>query len=62
MLKVILALCAIVAVSFARDYPIRLQPELDNVDVEAYIKNERLLNFQVKCLFDEIPCDIVGRW
>jgi len=45
-----------------KEYRLRLQPELDVVDISKYIFNPRLLNLQIKCLLFDGPCDIVGRW
>ncbi|CAG7709757.1 unnamed protein product [Allacma fusca] len=41
----------------------RFQPELDSLDVDSYLKNERRVRLQFKCLLnDNAPCDAVGRW
>jgi len=41
---------------------LRVQPELDGVDVAKYLQNERLVRLQFKCLIFDGPCDIVGKW
>ncbi|CAG7722553.1 unnamed protein product [Allacma fusca] len=56
-----------IATSLARPqeekvYPARLQPELDSINVDHYLKNERLMNLQIKCVLYNGPCDVVGRW
>jgi len=43
-------------------YPLQYQPEVDALDISWYFRNERLIKLQVKCLFYNGPCDIVGRW
>ncbi|CAG7829505.1 unnamed protein product [Allacma fusca] len=48
--------------SQATEYTARLQPELDAIDVDSYLKNERFFNLQMKCILFEGPCDSVGRW
>jgi len=45
-----------------KQYPLRLQPELDGLDISHILKNERLLNFQIKCILYNGPCDVIGRW
>lgn len=44
------------------EYGIRLQPELDSIDVESYLTNDRLFNLQMNCILFDGPCDSVGRW
>jgi len=48
--------------SNALRHGIRLQPELDKIDIEAYLKNTKALKIQVQCLIFDGPCDWVGRW
>jgi len=43
-------------------YPLRLQPELDVIDIESYLSNPRLLKLQIECILNDGPCDAVGRW
>ena len=48
--------------SNALRHGIRLQPELDKIDIDAYLKNKKALRIQVQCLIYDGPCDWVGRW
>ncbi|CAG7722554.1 unnamed protein product [Allacma fusca] len=36
--------------------------DLDSAFLELYFQNNRLVDFQSKCIFEDSPCDIVGRW
>jgi hypothetical protein len=45
-----------------KEYPLKLQPELDILDVETYISNPRLLKLQIQCILYDGPCDVVGKW
>jgi len=61
-----LALIVSIAIGIALCAPspqkLRIQPELDSLDVPKYLQNERLVRLQFKCLIFDGPCDIVGRW
>ena len=59
---VLMNLSAILGMPQGKEYPLKLQPELDVLDVESYLNNPRLLNLQIKCLLYDGPCDVVGRW
>jgi hypothetical protein len=45
-----------------RLYPARYQPDLTGIDIRSYFRNERIIRFQVHCLFYGRQCDLVGRW
>ncbi|ODM97539.1 Ejaculatory bulb-specific protein 3 [Orchesella cincta] len=45
-----------------QDFTLKLQPELDSVNIEDYLRNDRLVDLQLKCILDKAPCDTVGRW
>lgn len=45
-----------------RNYFIRLQPELDVIDIEGFVKKDYVLRFQLKCLLNnDTYCDPIGR-
>lgn len=52
----LIAILAVVGVVIAlpagkkQDYPLKLQPELDVVNIDDYLRNERLLDLQIKCV------------
>jgi len=46
----------------ANRHGIRIQPELDKIDIDAYLKNNKAMKLQVTCLIHDGPCDWVGRW
>lgn len=58
----VVLIATVKALPQAQRYPIRLQPELDAINVEDYFRNERLLDLQIKCVVYDGPCDAVGRW
>lgn len=45
-----------------RKFFIRLQPELDVIDIDSFVKKDHVLKFQLKCLLNnDTFCDPVGR-
>ena len=46
----------------AEDYPLEYQPEMDNIDLEEYFKDEVKMENQIQCVLHDGPCDEVGRW
>jgi len=57
----LIAILVVISVSSSlgqgKKYPIKLQPELDNIDVEDYLKNEKFVDLQIKCAVYDGPCD-----
>lgn len=33
-----------------REYPLKLQPELDVINIDEYLRNERLIDLQIRCV------------
>jgi hypothetical protein len=61
-MKVVAILFALIAIASAfpqagKTYPLKLQPELDNINIEEYLKNDKLLSLQIKCVVHDGPCD-----
>ena len=45
-----------------RNFFIRLQPELDVIDINEFVRKDHVLKFQLKCLLNnDTYCDPVGR-
>ena len=45
-----------------RSYTTSLRRDWDFADVLQYFRNERLVILQIRCFFDDGPCDLVGKW
>jgi hypothetical protein len=39
-----------------RQYPLRIQPEFDGIDISQYLKNSRLVKLQINCVLFDGPC------
>jgi len=62
-------LCLVVAVSISESYAASLRVkrqlvprEFQNINIENYLKNERAVRFQLKCIIDDGPCDRIGKY
>jgi len=43
-------------------WPLRMQREVDSLDIQLYFRNERIAKLQIMCIFFNGPCDVLGRW
>jgi len=64
-------LACIVLVSVAGSYAASLREtretitiprEFQNINIANYLKNDRAVKFQLKCILDEGPCDRIGKF
>jgi len=62
-------LCLVVAICVSSGYGASLRSkrqviprEFANINIENYLKNERAVRFQLKCVVDEGPCDRIGKY
>ncbi|ODM98995.1 Ejaculatory bulb-specific protein 3 [Orchesella cincta] len=62
-------LCLVVALSISEGYAASLRfkrqlipREFQNINIENYLKNERAVRFQLKCIIDDGPCDRIGKY
>ncbi|CAL8133041.1 unnamed protein product [Orchesella dallaii] len=60
-------LCLVVVFAVSEGYAasrVRRQiipKEFHNINMDNYLKNERAVRFQLKCILEEGPCDKIGR-
>jgi hypothetical protein len=59
----------VVAISISEGYAASLRfkrqlvpREFQNINIENYLKNERAVRFQLKCIIDDGPCDRIGKY
>jgi len=59
----------VVAISISEGYAASLRVkrqlvprEFQNINIENYLKNERAVRFQLKCIIDDGPCDRIGKY
>ncbi|CAG7818783.1 unnamed protein product [Allacma fusca] len=54
----------IIAVSqtLADNFPVVFQPELDNINIDEFLRDNVAMEKQVQCVLHDGPCDAVGRW
>lgn len=64
-----LLLCLVVAFCVSEGYSASLRfkrqlvpREFQNINIENYLKNERAVRFQLKCIIDDGPCDRIGKY
>jgi len=41
---------------------ITIPREFQNINIDNYLKNDRAVKFQLKCLLDNGPCDRIGKY
>jgi len=63
----VLCLLASISVSesnagFIRNRRQVIPREFQNINIENYLKNERAVRFQLKCIIDDGPCDRIGKY
>lgn len=52
----------LLSATFAYNYRLRYQPEIDAIKIDAYFKNPRLYKAQQPCFKEQGRCDTIGRW
>jgi len=62
-------LCLLVAISVEESFAASIRNrrqviprEFQNINIENYLKNERAVRFQLKCIVDDGPCDRIGKY
>ncbi|CAG7720238.1 unnamed protein product [Allacma fusca] len=58
---------AAVAVNFSNSASMRVRrqlvpPEFSNINIDQYLKNQRSVLFQLKCIVYDGPCDRIGKY
>jgi hypothetical protein len=67
MKTAVLVLCVVAAVAHANAAALRVRRQLvprefQNINIENYLKNERAVAFQLKCIVYDGPCDRIGKY
>jgi len=59
----VVAFCVSEGYSASLRFKRQLVPrEFQNINIENYLKNERAVRFQLKCIIDDGPCDRIGKY
>jgi hypothetical protein len=67
MKTAIVLVCVVAAITYANAASIRVRRQLvprefANINIENYLKNERAVAFQLKCIVYDGPCDRIGKY
>ncbi|ODM97971.1 putative odorant-binding protein A10 [Orchesella cincta] len=54
-------LCLVVAISISEGRDV-IPREFQNINIDNYLKNERAVRFQLKCVTGDGPCDRIGKY
>jgi len=52
----------VISQTAAENFPLKFQPEMDNINIEEYLRDEKAMERQVQCVLNGGTCDAIGRW
>lgn len=61
-MKTFFPLLLILGLGYVAGRPQEIPREFKNLNIENYLRNERAVKFQLKCVIYDGPCDTIGKY